>query len=93
MTKGEFVDRVSADSGLSKKQTRKAVDVMLNAIGGALSRGEEVSFPGFGKFQVVERGPRNGVNPRTGERIKIPASRAPKFSAGAGLKSRVKRLT
>lgn len=92
MTKGEFVDRVSANSGLSKKQTRKAIDVMLNAIGGALSRGEEVKFPGFGKFQVVERGPRDGVNPHTGERITIPASRVPKFSAGAGLKSQVNTL-
>jgi len=92
VTKREFVDRVTASSGLSKKQTRKTIDLMLNAIGGALSRGEEVNFPGFGKFQVVERGPRKGVNPRTGERITIPASRVPKFSAGAGLKSKVKTL-
>ena len=92
MTKGEFVDRVSANSGLNKKQTRETIDVILDAIGGALSRGEEVSFPGFGKFQVVERGPRGGVNPRTGERITIPASRVPKFSAGAGLKAKVKVL-
>ena len=93
MTKGEFVDRVTASSGLSKKQTRKAIDVMLNTIGGALSGGEEVNFTGFGKFQVVERGPRKGVNPRTGERITIPGNRVPKFSAAAGLKSKVKRLT
>jgi DNA-binding protein HU-beta len=93
VTKGELVDRVSASTGLSKRQTREAIDVTLNAIGGTLSRGEEVSFPGFGKFQVVERGPRNGVNPRTGERIAIPARRVPKFSAGASLKSKVKRLT
>ena len=92
MTKGEFVDRVSANSGLNKRQTRQTIDRMLDAIGGALSRGDEVSFPGFGKFQVVERGPRGGVNPRTGERITIPASRVPKFSAGAGLKAKVKVL-
>jgi DNA-binding protein HU-beta len=49
-----------------------------------------VNFPGFGKFQVAERGPRQGVNPRTGERITIPGGRVPRFSAGAGLKSRVK---
>jgi DNA-binding protein HU-beta len=52
-----------------------------------------VNFPGFGKFQVVERAPRNGVNPRTRERITIPARRVPKFSAGAGLKSKVKGPT
>jgi DNA-binding protein HU-beta len=92
MTKGELVDRVSASTGLNKRQTREAIDVALNAIGGALSRGEEVNFPGFGKFQVVERGPRNGVNPRTGERITIPARRVPKFSAGTHLKSRVKAV-
>jgi DNA-binding protein HU-beta len=92
VTKGEFVDRVSANSGLSKGQTRETIDVVLNTIGGALSRGEEVNFPGFGKFQVVERGPRKGVNPRTGERITIRASRVPKFSAGAGLKAKVKVL-
>jgi DNA-binding protein HU-beta len=92
MTKRELVDRVSASTGLNKRQTREAIDVALNAIGGALSRGEEVNFPGFGKFQVVERGPRNGVNPRTGERITIPARRVPKFSAGTQLKSRVKAI-
>jgi nucleoid DNA-binding protein len=48
MTKGELVDRVSTNTGLSKRQTKEALDVTLNAIGGALSRGEEVSFPGFG---------------------------------------------
>jgi nucleoid DNA-binding protein len=90
VTKGEFVDRVTANSGLNKKQTRETIDVMLDAIGGALSRGEEVSFPGFGKFQVVERGPRGGVNPRTGERITIPGGKVPRFSAGSGLKSKVK---
>ena len=93
MTKSEVVDRVSTNTGLSKRQTREALDVTLNAIGGALSRGEEVNFPGFGKFQVVERGPRNGVNPRTREPIRIPARRVPKFSAGASLKSKVKGLT
>jgi DNA-binding protein HU-beta len=92
VTKGEFVDRVSAKSGLSKKQARETIDVVLDAIGGALSRGEEVTFPGFGKFQVAERGPRKGVHPRTGERITIRASRVPKFSAGAGLKAKVKIL-
>ena len=93
MTKAELVDRVSTNTGLSKRQTREALDVTLDAIGGALSRGEEVNFPGFGKFQVAERGPRNGVNPRTRERITIPARRVPKFSASAGLKSKVKGLT
>jgi DNA-binding protein HU-beta len=63
---------------------------MLDAITGALAGGESVNFTGFGKFSVAERGPRQGVNPRTRERITIPGGRVPKFSAGAGLKARVK---
>ncbi len=89
MTKGEFVELVADRLG-SKKDASEAVDAVLDGIADALSRGEEVNFTGFGKFQVAERGARQGVNPRTGERITIPAGRAPKFSAGAGLKSKVK---
>ena len=63
---------------------------MLDTISDALARGEDVNFTGFGKFRVAERGPRQGVNPRTGERITIPGGRVPRFSAGAGLKSKVK---
>ena len=68
----------------------RAVDAALETIQDALSRGSEVNFTGFGKFSVNERGPRQGVNPRTGERITIPGGKVPKFSAGAGLKSAVK---
>jgi DNA-binding protein HU-beta len=63
---------------------------VLDTISDALARGEDVNFTGFGKFSVAERGPRQGVNPRTGERITIPGGRVPRFSAGAGLKSKVK---
>ncbi len=63
---------------------------MLGAITDTLARGGDVNFTGFGKFSVAERGPRQGVNPRTGERITIAGGRVPKFSAGAGLKQRVK---
>ena len=63
---------------------------MLDAITDALSAGGEVSFTGFGKFHVAERGPRQGVNPRTGERITIPGGKVPRFSAGSALKTKVK---
>jgi DNA-binding protein HU-beta len=63
---------------------------MLNGITDVLAGGGEINFTGFGKFSVAERGPRQGVNPRTGERITIAGGRVPKFSAGAGLKSKVK---
>jgi DNA-binding protein HU-beta len=91
VTKAEFIDRVAREGRLgTKKQTGEAVDAVLDAIADALGRGEQVNFTGFGKFQVTERGPRQGVNPRTGERITIPGGRVPKFSAGAALKSKVK---
>jgi DNA-binding protein HU-beta len=89
VTKAEFVDRV-AGSFMSKKAAADAVDSILDGITDALASGDDVNFTGFGKFSVAERGPRQGVNPRTGERITIAGGRAPKFSAGAGLKARVK---
>jgi DNA-binding protein HU-beta len=89
VTKAEFVDRV-AGGFESKKAAADAVDAILDGITDTLASGGEVNFTGFGKFSVAERGPRQGVNPRTGERITIAGGRVPKFSAGAGLKSRVK---
>ncbi len=91
MTKAEFVDRIAADSRIeSKKQASDAVEAVLEGIESALQSGESVNFTGFGKFHVAERGQRQGVNPRTGERITIPGGKVPKFSAGAGLKTKVK---
>ena len=90
MTKSEFVDAVAAKSGLSKGDAATAVDAVLDSIEDSLRRGEEVAFTGFGKFTVAERGARQGVNPQTGERIQIAASKAPKFSAGADFKKALK---
>jgi DNA-binding protein HU-beta len=89
MTKAEFVESISGDFA-SKKAAADAVETILDGISNTLSRGGEVNFTGFGKFSVAERGPRQGVNPRTGERITIAGGRVPKFSAGAGLKKQVK---
>ncbi len=91
MTKSEFVDRLARDGRIgSKKQAADAVEAVLDGIADSLRGGDSVNFTGFGKFSVAERGPRQGVNPRTGERITIAGGRVPKFSAGAGLKSKVK---
>jgi DNA-binding protein HU-beta len=91
MTKSDFIDQLARDERLgSKKEAGDALEAVLDGISSALARGEDVNFTGFGKFHVSERGQRQGVNPRTGERITIPAGRVPKFSAGAGLKSTVK---
>ena len=89
MTKAEFVDRIAGQFE-TKKAASDAVESVLNGITETLAGGGDVNFTGFGKFSVAERGPRQGVNPRTGERITIAGGRVPKFSAGAGLKSRVK---
>lgn len=90
MTKAEVVDQVAAEADLSKNDAGEAVDAVLKVIEDALARGGEVNFTGFGKFTVAERGARQGVNPQTGERIEISASRVPRFSAGSQLKKTVR---
>jgi DNA-binding protein HU-beta len=90
MTKAEFVDQVATQASLQKNEASNAVDAVLKVIEETLSRGGEINFTGFGKFSVAERGARQGVNPQTGERIQIAASRVPRFSAGSALKSAVK---
>jgi DNA-binding protein HU-beta len=91
MTKAEFIEKLASDERIgSKKGAGDAVEAILQTIMSSLSDGEDVNFTGFGKFSVNERGPRQGVNPRTGERITIPGGKVPKFSAGAGLKNAVK---
>ncbi|HEY7003835.1 MAG TPA: HU family DNA-binding protein [Gaiellaceae bacterium] len=86
MTKAEFTDKVASKSGLSKRDATKAVDAFLDSITECLRNGEQVSFTGFGKFSPQHRKERQGVNPRTGEKVTIPAARVPKFSAGSQLK-------
>ncbi len=90
MTKSEFVDQVTSESGLSKGDASDAVDAVLTVIQGTLQRGGDINFTGFGKFSVAERGARQGVNPQTGEKIQIAASKVPRFSAGSALKKAVK---
>jgi DNA-binding protein HU-beta len=89
VTKSEFVDEVARAANMSKKDAEGAVDAVLNTLQSALGRGSEVSFTGFGKFHVAQRGARQGKHPRTGEPIHIAASRVPRFSAGSKLKQAV----
>jgi DNA-binding protein HU-beta len=89
VTKTEFIDEVAERASLSKKDASAAVDAVLETIEGALKRGSDVTFSGFGKFTVSARSAREGRNPATGEKIQIAASNVPKFSAGAGLKKAV----
>ena len=90
MTKSDFVDKVASNSGLSKKDAGNAVDAVQKSIEDALKGGDDVTFTGFGKFSVAQRGAREGRNPRTGETMTIAASKVPRFTAGSGLKKAVK---
>jgi DNA-binding protein HU-beta len=89
MNKSQMIEAVAADSGLSKADSSRAIESLLATVTKTLKKGDEVSITGFGKFSVVKRAARLGVNPRTGEKVKIKASKAPKFSAGASLKQAV----
>ena len=89
MNKNELVTAVAGSTGLSKSDATKAVDGVFQAITVALKKGDEVRLVGFGTFNVAERAKSEGRNPRTGEKISIPASKLPKFKAGKGLKDAV----
>ncbi len=89
MNKAELIAEVAAKTGLSKKDTEKAVNAALDTITASLENGEKVSLVGFGVFDVKEREARMGRNPRTKEEIPIPASRVPQFKAGKALKEAI----
>ncbi len=89
MNKNDLVATVASSTGLSKSDAAKAVEGVFDAITSALKKGEEVRLVGFGTFSVAKRAASTGRNPRTGESIKIPASKQPKFKAGKGLKDSV----
>jgi DNA-binding protein HU-beta len=89
VNKNDLVTAVSNSSGLTKSDAAKAVDGVFDAITGALQGGDEVRLVGFGTFAVADRAASEGRNPRTGEKINIPASKQPKFKAGKGLRDSV----
>ena len=89
MNKSQLIDAVASDSGLTKADSSRAIESLIGTVTKTLKKGDEVSITGFGKFSVVKRAARRGVNPRTGESVKIKASKEPKFSAGAQLKQAV----
>jgi nucleoid DNA-binding protein len=89
MKKTEFIDAVAAKAGITKTEASKNVNAVLDVISAALASGDDVVLTGFGTFKVRESKARNGVNPRTKAKIKIPATKRPSFSAGAVLKKSV----
>ncbi|MCL1835208.1 MAG: HU family DNA-binding protein [Oscillospiraceae bacterium] len=89
MKKSELVSAISANSGLSKKDSEKALVATIDAITDALIAGDKVQLVGFGIFDVKERAERMGRNPKTKEVINIPATRTPIFKAGKPLKDAI----
>jgi DNA-binding protein HU-beta len=89
MNKNDLIAQVSEDSDMSKADATKAVDAVFDTITSSLKGGNEVRLVGFGTFAVTRRQASEGRNPRTGEKIQIPASNQPKFKAGKGLKDAV----
>jgi DNA-binding protein HU-beta len=91
MNKTELRDAVSQQAELSNSQAEKAVQAVLDAIVGAVAKGEKVTLPGFGTFEARERSARQGRNPQTGETMEIAASTAPAFKAGSAFKQAVSK--
>ena len=90
MNKSELIEQVAERADIKRSEAEAAVNALTEVVKETLQRGGDVAITGFGKFSVAERGARQGVNPQTGERIQIAASKAPKFSAGADFKKALK---
>ena len=89
MNKSDLIDAVAGDADVSKAEAARVVDAVIDSIPRALRKGDTVTLVGFGTFQVRERAARSGRNPKTGETIKIDASKNPAFKAGKALKDAV----
>jgi DNA-binding protein HU-beta len=91
MTKSELVDVIAKKTSKSKVASATVVDAILDAIKAALKKGDKVTLVGFGTFEVAKRAAREGINPRTQKKIKIKASKVPRFKAGKALKEIVNK--
>ena len=89
MNKTELVQAIAENADLTKVQAKAALDAALCAVEGALKKGDKVALIGFGTFQVVKKDARQGINPMTKAKIKIPAKKVVKFKAGADLAKKV----
>lgn len=90
MNKQDLIEVLAKKVGIPKSQADKAINAIFTAIGDAVRKGDKAAFVGFGTFSVTKRKARTGRNPQTGATMKIPAKKVIKFSAGAGLKAKVK---
>ena len=90
MNKTELIEKIADEANGSKNEAQKFFDAFTNVVESELKKGNQVQITGFGKFYVQKREAREGVNPQTKEKMKIPASKVPKFTAGNGLKDAIK---
>lgn len=90
MNKTELINAIAEKANLTKVDAKNALDAALDAVAGALAANDKVAILGFGTFSVQEKDARTGINPRTKEKIEIPARKAVKFKAGADLEAKVK---
>ena len=91
MNKADLINSIASKSKLSKKASEAALNATIASIGDSLKKGKKVSLVGFGSFEVRKRASRKGVNPQTRKPISIPATNAPVFKAGKGLKTLVNK--
>ncbi len=89
MNKAELIDAIATESGLSKADSKKALDAFVNATSAALKGNDRISLVGFGSFSVSERAARTGRNPQTGKEIQIASKKVIKFKAGSELTDKV----
>ncbi|MCT8343986.1 MULTISPECIES: nucleoid-associated protein HU-beta [Photorhabdus] len=89
MNKSQLIDKIAADSNISKVAAGRVVDAFISSVTGALKDGDDVALVGFGTFAVRERSARTGRNPQTGKELKIAAAKVPAFRPGKGLKDAV----
>lgn len=89
MNKTELIAEIACKAGLSKKDAAKALDAAVETISCTMAKGDKVQLVGFGTFETRNRAAREGKNPRTGEVVKIAATRVPAFKAGKALKDKV----
>lgn len=90
MNKAELIEAIATDAGLSKADSKKALDAFIGATTKSLKKGDRVALVGFGSWSVSKRSARTGRNPQTGKEIKIPAKKVVKFKAGAELSGVIK---
>jgi DNA-binding protein HU-beta len=90
MNKTELIEKIADETNGSKNEAQKFFDAFTTVVESELKRGNQVQITGFGKFYVQQRDARQGINPQTKQRINIPASKVPKFTAGNALKDSIK---